>query len=126
MVSKSSPRIIYLPQFPEDRGNLVVCEANLHVPFEIKRVFWIFDVPDGVSRAGHSHKNCEQLILAIRGSFKVYVEDSESDYYILDDPHEAIYAPSGTYIRIGDLTPDAVCLVICSEHYSEEDYVRTV
>lgn len=127
MVSGESPRIVYLPQFLDERGNLVVCEGDLHVPFEIKRAFWIFDVLHDAERAGHAHKKCEQLIIAIKGSFTVLTYIGEDcGYYTLSDPHEALLVPAGVFIRLCNFDRDAVCLVLCSEHYSEDDYVREV
>jgi dTDP-4-dehydrorhamnose 3,5-epimerase-like enzyme len=125
MVQKPSARRIDLPQFIDERGDLVFCEAEHHIPFEIKRVFWIVDVPANEMRAGHAHKKCEQLVIAVSGGFYVQTDkvDPHASFH-LSDPHEAIYIPAGVYMELYGFTSDAVCLVLASEHYSEEDYVR--
>lgn len=129
MVSRECPRIIYLPQFIDERGKLTVCEGDLHVPFEIKRVFWIFDVPEWAARGDHSHVECNQVIIAVHGAFMVrtaYAGNGKEEVFYLDDPHKALYVPKMTHISIYNFLDDAVCLVICSEHYMENDYVRQV
>lgn len=122
MVSRPTPIRITLPQHPDERGILVVCEGNLNVPFEIKRAFWIHAAPYNAIRAKHAHKTCAQLIIAVNGTFDIY--SSGIDRTHLDDPHVGYYIPAGMFIEITNFSQDAVCLVLASEHYSEEDYER--
>ena len=113
-------RLITLPTYTDERGSLTVMEKE---PFEVKRVFWITGATR--KRGQHSHKEGEQLIVAVHGSFMAYVYiDSNSWYYKLSSPEEGLYLPPEAWIELYDFSEDAVCLVLCSHHYDEEDIER--
>jgi len=104
-----------------NRGKLSVFDINT---FNIKRIFYIYEVPKDTVRGGHAHKNCEQLLIAIYGGLQVLVKDgNEYKYYILNNPSKALYVPPYTWVEI-DGEKDFICLVAASELYSEEDYIR--
>jgi len=112
------PKFIKLPYYPDDRGILTVAEAQRHIPFEIKRVFWITDVPTGATRAGHSHALCHQVLVTITGTVAVKIENG---IFILHNPANALYIPPNNYIELTRFSKDAVLLVLCSHYYDEED-----
>lgn len=101
------PQLITLPTFEDERGFLSVWDKN--VPFEVKRVFWIYGVPEGQTRAGH-HRNCEEVIFAVSGSFWV-------NEFWLNDPARGLYIPAGNFIKLVGFSDGAVALVLCSEPY---------
>lgn len=118
-------RIIDLPKIPDARGNLTFIEADRHVPFEFKRIFYLYDVPGGESRAGHALKTCQQFLVAISGSFDVIVDDGvEKNRYHLDRSYYGLYIPSLIWREIDNFSSGSVCLVLASELYSEADYYR--
>ncbi|MBE6880769.1 MAG: WxcM-like domain-containing protein [Ruminococcaceae bacterium] len=109
----------------DSRGQLVVAETMAEIPFEIKRLYYIYGVGEGIERGFHSHKNLQQVYIAIHGSMKVTLDDgTESKTVTLDDPAEGLYIGHGVWRKIFDFSPDAVLLVAASEHYSEDDYIR--
>jgi len=112
--------LLEFPAFIDGRGSLNVVEAKRHVPFEIKRIFYIYAVPDGAIRGGHTHRACEQILIAMTGSFDV-VLDGERVH--LDQPGRGLYVPCGVKVDMQAFTPDAVCLVLASSYYDAEDYV---
>lgn len=105
----------------DERGSLVVAEANRDVPFPIRRVFWVYDVPEWETRGGHAHKACQQVLVCVAGACRVLANGHE---YYLDDPGKALYVPPGVYLDLDNWRPDTVLLVLCSEHYESEDYVE--
>lgn len=96
-----------LPTFHDDRGFLTVWDKN--VPFNVKRIFWIYNVPEGESRGNH-YVRCHQMIVPLKGFFFVNGQ-------MLDNPAKGLYIPKGTFVRLDLFSPDAVCLVLCSETY---------
>ena len=117
-------RIIELPSI-EAHGHLTVVEAEKQIPFKIERIYYIYDVPAGQVRGGHAHRDLEQLIIAINGSFDVIVEDkSGRKKFHLDQPHIGLYLPRMAWREIEKITPGAVCLVVSSKRYDESDYIR--
>jgi glyoxylate utilization-related uncharacterized protein len=112
------------PHFYEERrGDLVAIEGNHHIPFEIKRVFYIFDVPHQAERAGHAHKTCEQILIAISGECEVEINGETWCLYL---PSEGLYIPPGNQIILRKFTSRCVLLVLASEHYSDEDYENEI
>lgn len=120
-----SCRIIELPKIPDARGNLTFIEAERHVPFEFKRIFYLYDVPGGESRAGHALKTCQQFLVAISGSFDVVTDNGiEKNRYHLDRSYYGLYIPSLIWREIDNFSSGSVCLVLASEIYTEADYYR--
>ena len=106
-------------------GNLTVVENEMQVPFDIKRVYYLYDVPGGEERGGHSHKALKQFIVAISGAFDVVIDDGINQRTItLNRPYQGLLIVPGIWRVINNFSSGAVCLVIASEHYDEADYVR--
>ena len=118
-------KIIDLPKIADPRGNLTFIEGNSHVPFEIRRVFYLYDVPGGETRAGHSNRESEQFIIAISGSFNVIVDDGfEKKTFYLNRAYYGLYLPTMVWREIDNFSSGAVCLVLTSTAYSASDYIR--
>lgn len=118
-------KIISLPKINDPRGNLTFVEGLNHIPFEIKRVFYIYDIPTGESRGAHAHKNLHQFLICLSGSFGVSVDDGENRTIIrLNRPWEGLHLPPMLWASEVDFDPGAVCLVLASEKYDENDYIR--
>lgn len=107
------------------RGNLTVVEQMHNIPFDIKRVYWTYDVPSGECRGGHAHKALYQVIVAISGSFKVVLDNGrETKEVLLNHPWEGLVITPGIWRTLEDFASGAVCMVLASELYDEEDYIR--
>lgn len=116
--------IINLPKIADPRGNLTVAEELKHVPFDVKRVYWVYDVPAGESRGGHAHRRCREFIVAVGGSFTVTLNDGTSTHtYLLNHPYQGLLVDTGTWRTLDDFSSGAVCLVLASELFDEEDYI---
>lgn len=107
------------------RGNLTVVEQLHEVPFEVKRVYWTYDVPSGESRGGHAHKQLKQLIVAMSGSFIVNLDDGKGhrESYHLNHPWEGLLVDTEVWRTLDDFSTGAVCMVLASELYDPEDYI---
>lgn len=117
--------IISLPRHLDRRGNLSVVENGIHIPFDMKRAFFIYDVPGGESRAGHAHYSLYQFIIAVSGSFTVNIDDGETtESVLLNKPYEGLLLKPGTWSHLVDFSSGAVALVLASDLYHEEDYIR--
>jgi dTDP-4-dehydrorhamnose 3,5-epimerase-like enzyme len=118
-------RIISLPKVTDVRGNLTFIEAHEHVPFGIKRVYYLYDVPGGETRGGHAHRELQQLVIAAAGSFEVVVRDGHSEAsFHLNRSYFGLYIPQMTWREIVNFSSASVCLVLASTHFSESDYYR--
>ncbi len=118
-------KIINLPRITDPRGNLTVAEQLQHVPFEIKRVYWVYDVPAGEGRGGHAHKHCMSFIIAANGSFDVHLSNGkEEQVYHLNHPYQGLLVPTGVWRTLDDFSSGSVCLVLASDEFSEDDYIR--
>ncbi len=116
--------ILELPKVTDTRGNLSFLEAGRHIPFDIKRIFYLYGVPTGQMRAAHALKTCEQVLIAMSGSFDVIVDDgSRKDGFHLDRPDCGLYVPPLAWREINNFSAGSVCLVIASEFYAETDYL---
>jgi dTDP-4-dehydrorhamnose 3,5-epimerase-like enzyme len=116
--------LIDLPKITDPRGNLTFAEAQGHVPFCVKRVYWVYDVPAGESRGGHAHKRLRQLVVALSGSFHVTLDNGrERATVLLNHPWQALLIETGTWRTLDDFSSGAVCMVMASEHYEEDDYI---
>lgn len=118
--------IVELDKHHSDRkGNLSVVENGITLPFNVKRVYYIYDVPGGESRGAHAHKELSQLIIAVSGSFKVVLDDgNEKRTFFLNRPYQGLYVKPGMWRDLEDFSSGAVCMVLASEIYIAEDYIR--
>jgi dTDP-4-dehydrorhamnose 3,5-epimerase-like enzyme len=118
-------RIIELPKISDPKGNLTFIEGERHVPFPVRRVYYTYDVPGGVTRGGHSHRQLHEFIIAVGGSFDVVLDDgSERSRFFLNRPHCGLYVPPGLWRDLENFSSGSVCLVLASERYDEADYCR--
>lgn len=119
-------RLVQLPKITEpSRGSLTVVEKGKSFPFDIKRTYWTYDVPAGEWRGGHAHKSCCELILAVSGCFTLTLDDGEEKAeYVLKNPSQAVLVEDGVWRELHDFSAGAVCLVLASEEFDEEDYIR--
>ena len=122
---KEIGKIIQLPKITDPRGNLTVAEELTNVPFDIRRAYWVYDVPGGESRGGHAHKRLRQLIVALSGSFHVTLDNGyERKTYLLNHPWEGLLVETKTWRTLDDFSSGAVCMVLASEPYDAADYIE--
>ncbi len=125
MITIKDCKILELPKISDPRGNLTFIEAQRHVPFDIKRVFYLYDVPGGADRAGHALRNCHQFLIAMSGSFDVIVYDSKQNERIhLNRSYYGLHLPPMIWREMDNFSSGSVCLVLASEPYDEKDYFR--
>jgi hypothetical protein len=118
-------QIIELPKISDPRGNLTFIEGTHHIPFEIKRIFYLYDVPGGAWRAGHALISCHQFIIAVSGSFDVMLDDGiERQRFYLNRSYYGLYVPPLIWREINNFSSGSVCMALASEFYTEEDYLR--
>ncbi|WP_179352761.1 sugar 3,4-ketoisomerase [Winogradskyella vidalii] len=116
--------VIDIPKVHDERGFLAVIEKNT-IPFVMKRVYYLYDVPTESSRGGHAHQEQQSVIIALSGSFEVVVDDGHSKKSImLNKPNKGLYIPTGIWREIDNFSSGAVCLVLASTDYNEAEYVR--
>lgn len=119
------PKIITLPKIEDPRGNLTFIEQEKHIPFQIKRMYWIYDVPGGQIRGGHAFKEQQELVVALSGSFDVVVNDGSSEQrFHLNRSYYGLYIPSGLWRHMDNFSTNSVALVLSSTSYNESDYIR--
>jgi hypothetical protein len=117
--------IIYFPKIQNRAGNLTAIQNHNEIPFSIKRVYYLYDVPGGESRGAHAHKNLEQLIIAASGSFDVSLDDGTNKKTVnLNRPYFGLHVYPGMWREISNFSSGAICLVLASETYNPEDYIR--
>ena len=117
-------KLIKIPKIEDTRGNLSVIEKDC-VPFEIKRVYYLYDVPAGAERGGHAHKEQKEFLVALSGSFDVILNDGQSEKTVtLSKPYEGLLITEGIWRELKNFSSGSVCLVIASEVFAEEDYIR--
>ena len=117
-------QLITLPKIEDRRGNLSVIE-NDTIPFEIKRIYYVYDIPSGVERGGHSHKNLKEFLVALSGSFDVVLNDGNQIVNVtLNKPNVGLLINPGIWRELKNFSSGAVCLVVASDVYIEEDYIR--
>lgn len=121
MTQSGPPFTLKFKTQADPRGKLTVLDGWQDVPFAVKRVFWIYDVPDGAQRGGHAHDKCQQVLIPMAGSVRVLAGGRD---FTLLDPALGLYIPPGVQIDMDRFAPGTVLLVLCSELYSDEDYVR--
>lgn len=118
-------RLLDLTKITDPRGNLTFIEGRRHVPFDIKRVYYMYDIPGGETRGGHSHWQLEELVIAASGSFEVVLDDGyQRQKYLLNRSYRGLYVPSGVWVDISNFSSGSVCLVLASDYYDETDYCR--
>lgn len=124
-MNESEGRIIGLPKIFDPRGNLTVAESLTNIPFGISRVYWVYDVPSGESRGGHAHRQCREFIVAVSGSFHVTLDNGrEQETFMLNHPYQGLLVETGVWRTLDDFSSGAVCLVLASAPFEEEDYIR--
>jgi dTDP-4-dehydrorhamnose 3,5-epimerase-like enzyme len=107
------------------KGNLTAVSNNVQVPFDIKRIYYLYDVPGGLSRGGHAHKDLQQLVVALSGSFDITLDDGNTKRtFQLSRPNMGLLIPSGLWRELNNFSSGSICMVLASELYSEEDYFR--
>mgnify|MGYP003306794105 FL=1 len=122
---KTQPTIIELPKFLDARGNLSFAQNNTHIPFEIKRTYWLYDVPGGESRGGHAYRETEEFVIALSGSLDVIVDDGkEKKTFHLNRSYYGLYIPKGIWREMTNFSTNSLALEFASTNYNPEDYIR--
>lgn len=117
--------IFLLPKINFREGNITVIENSVHIPFDTKRIFYLYDIPGGESRGAHAHKHCHQFLIAASGSFEVHLDDGKTKKNIhLNQPYIGLHIPPGIWAAEINFSSGAICLVLASEKYDENDYIR--
>jgi len=118
-------KLVELPVVHNPQGNLTFIEGSQHVPFEIARVYYLYDVPGGATRGGHAHRQLEQLIVATSGSLEIVLDDGHRRRGVsLNRSYVGLYLPPMTWRELVDFSSGSVCMVLASAHYDEADYIR--
>lgn len=118
-------KLVDLPKIEDPRGNLTFIEAGEHIPFEIRRVYYLYDVPGGSHRGGHAHKDLHQLLIAMSGSFDITLDDGRTKFkYQMNRSYYGLYVPPMIWREIDNFSSGSVCMVLASDHFSEDDYYR--
>lgn len=123
----NNARIIELPKIPDERGNLSFIEECRHIPFDIARAYWIYDVPGGESRDAHAFKESEELIVALSGAFNVAVTDGEeSKTFTLNRSYQGLYVPKRHWRELTEFSTNSVALILSSRRFDSSDYIRDI
>lgn len=118
--------LIHLQKIRTASGSITAVHNGIEIPFDIKRCFYLFDVPSGQSRGGHAHKELHQLIISASGSFEVLLSDANNQRAIsLNQPNEGVYVPPGLWSELANFSSGSICLVLASEYFDEADYIRS-
>jgi dTDP-4-dehydrorhamnose 3,5-epimerase-like enzyme len=118
-------KLIDLPKIPDQRGNLSFIEEETHVPFKIKRIYYIYDVPGGQTRGGHAFKQQQELIVALSGSFDIIVDDgTRKELFSLNRSYYGLYVPAGYWRQMQNFSTNSLALVLSSTIFDESDYIR--
>lgn len=121
----SECRIVGFPKVEDPRGNLTFIEGDRHLDWSIKRVYYLYDVPGGAERGGHAHKDTNELLIAMSGSFDVVLDDGAvTQRFHLNRSHYGLYVPAMTWRSLENFSSGSVCMVLASEYYTEDDYYR--
>ena len=120
------PQIIQLPKIQDVRGNLTFIQSPDHLPFEIKRVFWIYDVPGGETRGGHAYKTQHEVIISLSGSFDVIITHTDGTFerFTLNRSYFALYIPANHWRHMENFSTNSVSLHLCNDEFNEKDYLR--
>ena len=118
-------RVFEFPKVPDPRGNLTFIEGGHHIPFAIRRIFYIYDVPTGESRGAHAHKRLQQMLICLAGSFEVWLDDGIHQRTVrLNRPWQGLYVAPMVWAAEIDFDPGSLCLVLASDVFDEADYIR--
>ena len=121
----NEPQIVELPKFLDARGNLSFVEQENHIPFAIKRPYWLYDVPGGECRGGHAYKENQEFIVALSGSFDVILDDGkEKKVFTLNRSYYGLYVPKGLWREMDNFSTNSLALILSSTNYDADDYVR--
>ena len=121
----NKPEIINLPKFLDSRGNLSFIEQENHIPFAIRRIYWLYDIPGGECRGGHAYRENEEFIVALSGSFDIILDDGVArQVFTLNRSYYGLYVPKGLWREMANFSTNSVGLVLSSTKYEESDYVR--
>lgn len=116
--------VVRLPKTTDERGSLAFGEAERHIPFPIRRIFWTYNIQGSNMRGDHAHRTCEMVLFPIGGSFDIELDDGENTTLLhMDDPSQGIYIPPLVWCRLMNFTPNAACISLASEEYRAEDYI---
>ena len=125
MTTVNDVQLLELPRFLDARGNLSFAEQKNHIPFEIKRTYWIYDVPGGESRGGHAYRKNDEFIVALSGAFDVVIDDgNQKKTFSLNRSYYGLYIPAGLWREMNNFSTNSFALEFGSEHYSKDDYIR--
>ncbi|GAF03237.1 hypothetical protein JCM21142_41904 [Saccharicrinis fermentans DSM 9555 = JCM 21142] len=125
MINHMQPSLIELPKHLDLRGNLSFIEEDTHLPFKIKRVYWIYDVPGGEVRGGHAFKETEELIVALSGSFDVILHDGEKEYkFSLNRSYYGVFIPKMMWRGLENFSTNSLAVIVSSTNYDADDYIR--
>lgn len=125
MATVDEVKIVELPKFTDPRGNLSFVEQLNHIPFEIKRTYWIYDVPGGENRGGHAFRQNQEFIVSLSGAFDVIVDDGiKKKTYTLNRSYYGLYVPAGLWREMENFSTNSFALEFSSIHYDEHDYIR--
>lgn len=117
--------IFELPQIKNRAGNITPVHNNIEIPFDIKRIFYLYDIPGGESRGAHAHKECHQFLIAASGSFEVLLDDTKTKRVVqLNRPYIGLHIPPGIWASEINFSSGSICLVLASHTYNESDYIR--
>lgn len=123
--SVNNCNLIELPKIYNPEGSLTPIENSKEIPFDVKRIFYLYDVPGGESRGAHAHKSCHQFLIAASGAFEVLLDDGLTKRVVqLNRPYIGLYIPPGIWASEINFSSGSICLVLASHHYDENDYIR--
>ncbi|HIF98177.1 MAG TPA: WxcM-like domain-containing protein [Myxococcales bacterium] len=118
-------KLIDFPIIHDERGNLTFVEGGVHIPFEMKRVYYLYDVPGGAERGGHAHRELQQVIIAMSGSFDVVLNDGEEERRVhLNRSYRGLYIPTMIWRELDNFSSGSVCMALASNRFTEDDYLR--
>lgn len=125
MNTMNTPHLIELPKFLDQRGNLSFVQNNTQIPFEIKRTYWLFDVPGGECRGGHAYRETEEVVIALSGSFDVIVDDGQTKQkFTLNRSYYGLYIPKGVWREMENFSTNSLALEFASTNFDKSDYIR--
>jgi hypothetical protein len=117
--------LLYLPQVGDRNGHITAINNGLEIPFDVKRVFYLYDIPSGESRGAHAHVECHQFLVAASGSFEILLDDGRTKRQVMvNRPNLGVHIPPGIWASEINFSAGAICLVLASHFYSESDYIR--